>query len=177
MRLTTFTDYALRVLIYLGTAPEGLATIEQVAGAYGISANHLMKVVHRLGRMGYVATVRGKGGGLRLARAPESIKVGEVVRRTEDGFAIVECFEQGDANCAIAPSCVLQRALHEALDAFLDTLDRYTLADLPKSKRPLAQVLRIAPPTRARGRGSRAIAPSATCGIRFKVQGRRLGDL
>lgn len=151
MRLTTFTDYALRVLIYLGAAPEGFATIEQIAGGYGISANHLMKVVHRLGQMGCVATVRGKGGGLRLARAPESINVGEVVRRTEDGFKIVECFEQGTSDCAIAPSCVLKRALHEALDAFLGALDRYTLADLLKPRKPLAQVLRIAPPARRRG--------------------------
>ncbi|MDA8110472.1 MAG: Rrf2 family transcriptional regulator [Betaproteobacteria bacterium] len=150
MRLTTFTDYALRVLIYLGTAPDGFATIEQIAGGYRISANHLMKVVHQLGQLGYVATVRGKGGGLRLARAPESINVGEVVRRTEDGFAIVECFEKGARNCAIAPSCVLKHALHEALDAFLEALDRYTLADLLKPRKPLAQVLRIAPPARAR---------------------------
>jgi len=154
VRLTTFTDYALRVLIYLGTAPEGLATIEQVAGAYGISANHLMKVVHRLGRMGYVATVRGKGGGLRLARTPESISVGEVVRRTEDSFAIVECFDQGGADCAIARSCVLKRALHEAMDAFLEALDRYTLADLLKPRRSLAQILRIAPAARRTGVGT-----------------------
>ena len=150
MRLTTFTDYSLRVLIYLGTAPEGFATIDQIAGGYRISANHLMKVVHRLGQMGYVETVRGRGGGLRLARAPGSINVGEVVRRTEEGFAIVECFEDGGGDCAIAPSCGLSRALHEALDAFLGALDRYTLADLLKPKRPLAQMLRIALPARRR---------------------------
>jgi len=155
MRLTTFTDYSLRVLIYLGTAPDGFATIEQIAGGYGISANHLMKVVHQLGQTGYVVTVRGKGGGLRLARAPESINVGDVVRRTEDGFAIVECFEKGAGNCAIEPSCVLKRALHGALDAFLEALDRYTLVDLLKPKRPLAQVLRIAPPARGRASAGR----------------------
>lgn len=145
MRLTAFTDYSLRVLIYLGTAPERLATIDRIAEAYGISANHLMKVVHQLGQMGYVETVRGKGGGLRLARAPEAINVGEVVRRTEDGFAVVECFEKGKRSCTIAPSCVLKRALHEAVDAFLEALDRYSLADLVKPRKPLARALRIAP--------------------------------
>ena len=145
MRLTAFTDYSLRVLIYLGAAPRGLATIDQIADAYGISANHLMKVVHRLGQRGYVETVRGKGGGLRLARAPESINVGEVVRRTEDGFAVVECFETDERSCTIAPSCVLKRALHEAVDAFLEALDGYTLADLVKPRKALTQVLRIAP--------------------------------
>lgn len=145
MRLTTFTDYSLRVLIYLGTAPQGLATIDRIAAAYGISANHLMKVVHQLGQAGYVETVRGKGGGLRLARKPESINVGEVVRRTEDGFVVVECFEKDSQRCTIAPSCVLKRALHEALDAFLETLDGYSLADLVKPRKALAQVLRVAP--------------------------------
>jgi Rrf2 family nitric oxide-sensitive transcriptional repressor len=145
MRLTAFTDYSLRVLIYLGTAPQGLATIDRIADAYGISANHLMKVVHQLGQAGYVETVRGKGGGLRLARAPESINVGEVVRRTEDGFAVVECFEKDKPSCAIAPSCVLKLALHEAVAAFLETLDGYSLADLVKPRKALAQVLRVAP--------------------------------
>ena len=145
MRLTTFADYSLRVLIYLGSAPQGLATIDRIAEAYGISANHLMKVVHQLGQAGYVETVRGKGGGLRLARAPESINVGEVVRRTEDGFALVECFENNKPGCAIAPSCVLKRAMHEAVDAFLEALDGYSLADLVKPRKALAQVLRVAP--------------------------------
>ncbi len=146
MRLTTFTDYALRVLMYLGTAPDGFATIDQIAGAYAISANHLKKVVHQLGQMGYISTARGKGGGLCLARPPASINVGEVVRRTEEGFAIVECFDEGNPNCAIASACVLKGALREALDAFLAALDRYTLADLLRPARPLAQALRIAPP-------------------------------
>jgi len=145
MRLTAFTDYSLRVLIYLGTAPQGLATIDRIAEAYGISANHLMKVVHQLGQAGYVETVRGKGGGLRLARAPASINVGEVVRRTEDGFAVVECFDEDSERCAIAPSCVLKRALHEAVDAFLETLDGYSLADLVKPRKALTRALRIAP--------------------------------
>lgn len=148
MRLTTFTDYALRVLIYLGTAPDGFATIEQVAAGYRISANHLMKVVHQLGQMGYITTVRGKGGGLRLARAPEAINVGEVVRRAEQDFVLVECFGANEANCAIASICVLERALHEAMDAFFAKLDRYTLADLLRPAKPLARALGIAPPAR-----------------------------
>lgn len=130
MRLTTFSDYALRVLIYLGAAPGQLATIDEIAAAYGVSANHLMKVVHQLGRLGYLETVRGKGGGMRLARAPADIVVGEVIRATEEGFDLVECFGEGEPNCVIARSCALKGALGEALAAFLNVLNGYTLADL-----------------------------------------------
>jgi Rrf2 family transcriptional regulator, nitric oxide-sensitive transcriptional repressor len=130
MRLTTFSDYAFRVLIYLGSAPQGLATIADIAAAYGISENHLMKVVHRLARLGYLETVRGKGGGMRLARAPAEINVGEVLRATEDGFELVECMGEGESDCRIARACVLKGALEEATAAFLQALDRYTLADL-----------------------------------------------
>jgi len=141
MRLTTFSDYSLRVLIYLGTAPGRLATIDQVAEAYGISANHLMKVVHHLGRLGCIETVRGKGGGMRLARPPGEINVGKIVRASEDSLALVECFEGGAGDCRIARSCVLKQALAEALQAFLAVLDGYTLADLIAPARPLARVL------------------------------------
>jgi Rrf2 family transcriptional regulator, nitric oxide-sensitive transcriptional repressor len=141
MRLTTFSDYSLRVLIYLAASPGRLATIDQIAAAYGVSANHLMKVVHQLGRLGYVETVRGKGGGMRLARAPAQIVVGEVVRATEDSFGLVECFGEGESDCVIAGTCVLKSALTEALDAFLGVLDGYTLADLAAPSRPLAQAL------------------------------------
>ncbi len=139
MRLTTFSDYSFRVLIYLGAAPEGLATIEQISAAYDISSNHLMKVVHRLGQLGYIETVRGKGGGMRLARAPGEINVGEVLRATEDSFDIVECMDGGD--CRIERACVLRHALGEARDAFLKVLDGYTLAQLLEPARPLAKVL------------------------------------
>jgi Rrf2 family nitric oxide-sensitive transcriptional repressor len=132
MRLTTFSDYAFRVLIYLGSAPQGLATIADIAAAYGISENHLMKVVHQLGRLGYVETVRGKGGGLRLARPPARINVGEVLRATEDGFEIVECMGEGGSDCRIARACALKGALGEAMGAFLEVLDRYTVADLAR---------------------------------------------
>ena len=139
MRLTTFSDYSFRVLIYLGAAPEGLATIESISAAYGISSNHLMKVVHRLAQLGYIETVRGKGGGMRLARPPGAINVGEVLRATEDSFDLVECM--GDGDCRIARACVLRHALGEARDAFLKVLDGYTLADLLAPARPLAKVL------------------------------------
>jgi Rrf2 family transcriptional regulator, nitric oxide-sensitive transcriptional repressor len=130
LRLTTFSDYAFRVLIYLGSAPQGLATIADIAAAYGISENHLMKVVHHLSRLGYLETVRGKGGGMRLARAPEAIKVGEVLRATEDGFELVECMGEAESDCRIARACMLKGVLEEATAAFLQALDRYTLADL-----------------------------------------------
>ena len=139
MRLTTYSDYAFRVLIYLGGAPQSLATIADIAAAYGISENHLMKVVHHLSRLGYIETVRGKGGGMRLARAPAAINVGEVLRATEDGFALVDCMGEGDSDCRIARACVLKGALREAVAAFLATLDRYTLDDLLRP--PVAKVL------------------------------------
>jgi Rrf2 family transcriptional regulator, nitric oxide-sensitive transcriptional repressor len=130
LRLTTFSDYAFRVLIYLGSAPQGLATIADIAAAYGISENHLMKVVHHLSRLGYLETVRGKGGGMRLARVPEAIRVGEVLRATEDGFELVECMGEAESDCRIARACMLKGVLEEATAAFLQALDRYTLADL-----------------------------------------------
>jgi Rrf2 family nitric oxide-sensitive transcriptional repressor len=149
MRLTTFSDFSLRVLIYLGTAQGRLVTINQIATAYGVSANHLMKVVHHLARRGYIETVRGKGGGMRLARSPQAINVGAVVRATEDNFALVDCFEHGAGpDCRIERVCALKHALAQALEAFLATLDRYTLADLLGPMRPLTRIL--IPPASAR---------------------------
>ena len=128
MRLTRYTDYALRTLIYVGLHEPRQSSIAEIARAYGISENHLTKVVHQLGRLGLIRTIRGRGGGLRLARPPEEIVVGAVVRQTEDDLALVECF--AGAGCAITAPCRLRRALGEALAAFLAVLDRYTLADL-----------------------------------------------
>jgi Rrf2 family nitric oxide-sensitive transcriptional repressor len=139
MRLTTFSDYAFRVLIYLGSAPQSLATIADIAKAYGVSENHLMKVVHQLARLGYVETVRGKGGGMRLARPASEINVGEVLRATEDGFAIVECMGEDGGDCRIVRACALKGVLGEATAAFLKTLDAYTLADLVRPR--IAKVL------------------------------------
>jgi Rrf2 family nitric oxide-sensitive transcriptional repressor len=160
MRLTTFSDYAFRVLIYVGSAPEGLATIGDIAAAYGISPDHLRKVVHYLGQEGYLETVRGKGGGLRLGRAPGEINVGQVLRATEEGFDLVECFQHGNLSCRIAPACVLKGALAEARDAFLAVLDRYTLADLlapfARGAALAGRAVPVAPPARRRPATPRA---------------------
>lgn len=143
MRLTVYSDYSLRLLMYLAIKEGELATIAEVAERYGISRNHLMKVAHQLGVAGYVTTVRGKGGGLRLARPAASIGLGEVVRQTEPDLALVPCFAPLDATCAIWPGCVLREAMHKALRAFLDTLDGYTLADLAKPGERLRGLLAL----------------------------------
>ncbi len=129
MRLSTFSDYSLRVLMYLGAQPDRLATIAEIAAAHGISESHLMKVVHQLGRCGLVETVRGKGGGMRLAIAPQNIVLGDVIRQTESDFTLVECFG-ANATCRIQGACHLNAILDEALNALFLVLDGYTLADL-----------------------------------------------
>ncbi len=141
MRLTVFSDYTLRVLIYLALRGDRLSTITEVAEAYGISRNHLMKVVHFLGQHGYVDTARGKGGGIRLAVDPAGINVGAVVRLSEEDTALVECFDAPRSRCRIEPACALQRALHEAVEAFFEVLDDYTLADLVKPRARLSYLL------------------------------------
>ena len=148
MRLTVYTDYSLRVLMYVALHPERLPTIGEIASSYGISRNHLMKVVYDLGLAGYVVTVRGKNGGLRLAQPPQDVVLGEVVRRTEPDMALVPCFEPIGASCAISPACILRRALHEARSAFLDVLDGYTVADLIKNRGMLSELLAREPPRR-----------------------------
>ena len=145
MRLTRFTDYALRVLILLGITDDRLVTIDEVGDRYGISANHLMKVVHRLGTCGYVETVRGKGGGIRLARPPESIRLGDVVRDFEEDITIVECFDKASNTCPIEPDCQLKGVLRESLRAFLGKLDEHTLADLVRPRRKLRGRLDVTP--------------------------------
>lgn len=143
MRLTVYTDYSLRLLMYLALKDDGLATIAEVAKSYGISKNHLMKVAHELGVAGYVETVRGRSGGLRLARPMASIGLGEVVRHTEPDFALVPCLTPIDGPCAIRPSCVLKRALDKARQAFVGVLDDYTLGDLVQPKSRLRSLLAI----------------------------------
>ncbi len=143
MRLTIYTDYSLRLLIYLALKEDGLATIAEVAKQYGISKNHLMKVAHQLGVAGYVETVRGRSGGLRLAKPAASIGLGEVVRHTEPDMALVPCFMENGEDCAIQRCCVLQRALDKARAGFLDVLDSYTLADLSKPRTQLRELLAI----------------------------------
>lgn len=135
MRLTSFTDYTLRSLMYLGMNRDKLATIQEIADLHGISKNHLTKVIHQLGASGLVETVRGRHGGLRLNREPEDINIGEVVRDSESDFYIAECFEAEPGHCAFLRNCVLQRKLGEATDEFLRVLDGVTLADiLPGAK-------------------------------------------
>ncbi len=130
MRLTKFTDYALRVVIYLARHPDGLSTIADIAREYDIPSTHLMKVVHRLAQCGYIVTVRGKGGGMRLARVPDLINVGDLVRNTEDNMDIAECFSNENQTCPMLPACTLRAILIEARKSFLATLDFYRLSDI-----------------------------------------------
>jgi Rrf2 family nitric oxide-sensitive transcriptional repressor len=141
MRLTSHTDYSLRTLIYLGVLPDRLASVGEVAEAYGISKNHLMKVANHLAAGGYVQAVRGNRGGIRLARPPEDINIGQVVRFTESDMNLVECFCPGSSGgCRIESGCLLRAALRSALRAFLGVLDGYSLANLLQS-RPLLEEL------------------------------------
>ncbi|GEK30087.1 HTH-type transcriptional regulator NsrR [Kurthia zopfii] len=142
MRLTLYTDYSLRVLLYLGAKdPEELSTIQNISDSYGISKNHLMKVTHELGKMGYIETVRGRGGGIRLAVVPEEINIGQLVRKTEEDFYLVECFNPESVGCIISPVCSLKGALNKALHAYIAVLDSYHLSDFLTSKEDLAAIL------------------------------------
>ncbi len=145
MRLTAFSDYSLRVLLYLGMHREHLSTIHEIAGFYGISENHLMKVVHALSRHGYIETLRGKGGGMRLRLTPVEINVGAVVRTTEAGTALIECFDPAHSHCPIMPACLLRDVMAKALEAFFLTLDRTTLADLLRADQQLAPLMEARP--------------------------------
>lgn len=141
MRLTVFSDYTLRVLMYLGLRKDGLATIAEIAQAYDISKNHLMKVVNELGTAGYVETVRGKGGGLRLKVPASAVPLGAVLRASEADTALVECFDRENSSCCIAPACVARGILREAQEAFYQVLDGYTLADLLQPQQRLSALL------------------------------------
>lgn len=145
MHITRYTDYSLRVLIYLAAQGDRLATIQEIADSYDISKNHLMKVVHQLNKKGYIETVRGKKGGMRLHMAPTDINIGVLVRETEQDLNLVECFSSQNA-CRITPVCGLKSIFNEALKSFLETLDRYTLADVIQDQhRPqLLRLLQIA---------------------------------
>ncbi len=133
MQLTRYTDYAVRVLLHVGARDEGsLSSIAEIAEVYGISRNHLMKVVQDLGQAGFLNTVRGRGGGLKLGRPAGEITIGSIIRHTEGGFDLVDC-----SACLIAPACSLPKILNEATGAFLAVLDRYTLADVLNRKADL----------------------------------------
>lgn len=139
MQLTRFTDFSLRVLIHLGTHPDIQATVAAIADEHAISRHHLTRVVYQLGIKGYIETVRGKGGGFRLARRPDQIRVGDVVRDTETGFELAECFRPGNTTCRLLPACALKPVLAEAGRAFLASLDQYTLADLLPARQGLRE--------------------------------------
>jgi Rrf2 family nitric oxide-sensitive transcriptional repressor len=140
MHLTTYSDYSMRVLVYLGLQREKLTTIADIAKAYDISENHLMKVVHHLALEGYIETVRGKGGGMRLAREPETINLGKLVRKTEGDDGLLACTYEV-SNCCIQPACNLVGILREAHNALFAVMEKYTLADLIRRKQPLERIL------------------------------------
>jgi Rrf2 family transcriptional regulator, nitric oxide-sensitive transcriptional repressor len=149
MQLTTFSDYALRVLMFTHAAGDRLVTIEEIACSYGISRSHLMKVVNALSRAGYLTAVRGRAGGLKLAKSPEEIRLGDVVRITEPDFALVECFASG-SQCVIDGCCRLPAILRRALAAFLAELDRHTLASIALRPKDFRAVFEEAMPRRMR---------------------------
>ncbi len=142
MRMTVLSDYSLRVLMYLAARPERLVTIQEIATAYQISENHLMKVVHGLSKSGFVETVRGRGGGMRLGMPPQDITIGAVLRVSEDDFNLVECFGPSDT-CRISTVCRLKRVLQKALQAYLAELDRWTIADIVARPKLLLDALAI----------------------------------
>jgi len=139
MQITRYTDYSIRVLAYCALKGDALATTQEIADRYGVSGNHLVKVVQELSRLGYLEAVRGKGGGIRLARPPEAVNLGDLVRQMED-MELVECFEAGNA-CPITAACRLRGILGEALRAFIGVLSRYTLADVVAAPDEMARLL------------------------------------
>lgn len=137
-----YTDFSLRVLIYLGSKEPGtLSTVQEISSAYNISKNHLMKVTFELGKAGFIRTVRGRNGGIELADKPENINIGTVVRKMEDDFHLVECFDREHNRCPIAPVCGLRGVLGQALQAYLSVLDSYTLEDLLVNRQGLREIL------------------------------------
>ena len=149
MRLTAFTDYSLRVLTYLANVPEGRTKLADIARAFDISEDHVMKVVHLLGQAGVLRNTRGRGGGIELARPARDINVGEVVRLTEHQALLAECFDRKHNKCALAGGCTLQSALGRALDAFYAVLDTYSVADLHVKPRQFAKLTRASRATQA----------------------------
>jgi Rrf2 family nitric oxide-sensitive transcriptional repressor len=143
MELSTYSDYSLRVLMQAALRSPQRVTVEEVARTFGISRHHLVKIVHDLGRNGYLQTQRGIGGGFTLARAPEEIRVGAVVRLCEETEAVIECVDRLNHPCRIFPACRLKGVLDEAAAAFFAVLDGYTLADLVKQPSKMRAVLQI----------------------------------
>lgn len=142
MRLTHQTNYAIRMLMFCD-AREGLSKVAEIAKFYDMPEKFLFKILQVLTASNLVETVRGRGGGIRLARPASEIRLGEVIRRVEDNFALTECFEQGESNCPLVSGCGLSQALSRALDAFFDTLNEYTLADLTGNERNIRVLLQL----------------------------------
>lgn len=141
MQLTVHTDYALRVLIYLSLRPDQIVTIDEITEFYEISRNHLVKVVHNLSGKGFITTTRGKHGGMQLSRHPADISIGEVVRKMEANFDMVECFSADSKKCRVLPVCNLKSVLQQASENFLSFLDQYSLADAVQSNNNLNKLL------------------------------------
>lgn len=142
MQLTQFTDYSLRALIYISLRKE-LCTINDIAKAYRISSNHLVKIIHNLSKLGIIKTIRGKSGGITMAMDPSQINLGELILTLEPNFDVVPCFNQEKANCCIAPACKLKLILYQAKESFLKVLKEYTLADILDNEVELAKLLNI----------------------------------
>lgn len=147
MQLTLHADYSLRVLLYLAENPDRAVSTREISEAYGISRNHLVRVVETLNESGFVEVIEGRYGGAKLARPPAKINLGDVVRQVEPGFRIVECFDAENNTCPIVPACKLKGVLHKALASFFAVLEKYTLADLSRTPE-LAQYFQIAPAAR-----------------------------
>ena len=141
MQLTQYTDYSLRVLLFLGLHPDRRCTITEISNAYEINRNHLVKVVHNLSSSGWITTIRGKSGGMVLSFAPEQINIGAVVRHTEPHMNLLECFDPEENTCVISPACALKHALYKARKAFMDVLDGYSLDDVLHNQDDLRELL------------------------------------
>ena len=145
MQLTQYTDFSFRVLIFLAQKPSGLSTVTEIAAFHGISRNHLVKVIHNLASKGFIVTTRGRNGGMALSRAPANINLGDVARQTEPNFSIAECFDKENNRCVITPTCSLKSIFWEAKMAFLNTLDKYTLADAIVTAEPSGKAISLPP--------------------------------
>jgi len=148
VQLSLYADYSCRVLIYLAVMSDEKTSIREISEAYGISTNHLVKVVHNLGKLGYVLTTRGRGGGISLGRLPAEISIGKLIRETESGFSLVECFDASNS-CPIAPACGLRGILGQALAEFLRVLDQYTIADVANNSGKLREIFQMRSPKRS----------------------------
>lgn len=134
MQLTRFTDYGLRTLMYLASRPEEMSSVKEISEHYGISRNHLVKVVHRLAQLEYIETTKGKGGGIKIAKNTEKLRLGDLIKELEPNMNMVECFDAKTNTCRITGSCQLKHYLFEAMQNFIDTMNKYTLADTLQNK-------------------------------------------